>query len=407
LKKVLLIYYFFPPLLGDWRGLALAKLLPEFGWQPIVVSAAESVKYAKDYSLLKEVPDNIEVHRVGHREPSGEWSYLSQKLKMRFIFPDIYRAWSSPALQESRKILRKEDIDLVFSSSPPYTAAFVAMKLRKEFNIPWVAEWQDLWSGNDFLNLSYDKTLIKPLRQLQKFCIRRSENNLLRAANKTIVVSWYHKQQVCSQYGLGDDNIELITIGYDEDVFKDLKVRYLYPDKLTITFLGSVYPEFLEPVMNFLKAVNEADAKAEIIFIGRGSPALQEINMPNLTRILHLDRGKALSFALGSDFLLLIMPPYAKWIPSKIFEYLRLGKPILALVPEDSDPARIIREAHAGFILSHDSEEMKEQLTDIFNRCRQGKFQDFQPDLEYVAQFERRDLVKRIAAVSYLNALER
>jgi hypothetical protein len=93
------------------------------------------------------------------------------------------------------------------------------------------------------------------------------------------------------------------------------------------------------------------------------------------------------------------MPPYAKWIPSNIFEYLRLGKPILALVPEDSDPARIIREAHAGFIISHASEEMREQLIDIFNRYRQGKFQDFQPDLEYLAQFERRNLVKKIANI--------
>ena len=399
MKKVLFIYYYFPPLLGDWRGLALAKLLPEFGWQPFIISVAESVNYAKDYSLLKQVPNNIEVHRVGHRERSGELLYISQKLKMNFIFPDIYRSWSSPSFQESKKILQKENIDLIFSSSPPYTAAFTARKLQKEFRIPWVAEWQDLWSGNDFLNLFYDKTLIKPLRQLQRSCIKRTEHNLLKSANKTIVVSWYHRQQVSNLYGLPEDKTDLITIGYDEAVFKDLKAQSLYPDNITITFLGSVYPEFLEPLKAFLKVVNEVNAEAEVIFIGRGSPALQEINLPHLTRILHLVREKALSFASGSNFLFLIMPPYANWIPSKIFEYLRLGKPILALVPLDSDPAKIIREAQAGFILSYDTEKMREQLTDIFNCCRQGKFQNFKPDPEYTGQFERRNLVRRLVDI--------
>jgi len=72
MKKVLFIYYHFPPLLGDWRGLGFVKFLPEFGWQPIVISAAESVSYEKDYSLLRDVPKEIEVHRVGHREPLKE-----------------------------------------------------------------------------------------------------------------------------------------------------------------------------------------------------------------------------------------------------------------------------------------------------------------------------------------------
>ena len=399
MKKVLFIYYHFPPIMGDWRSLGFVRLLPEFGWQPIVISAAESVKHEKDYSLLEKVPDGIEVHRVGHHEPSMEWQYARRRLRINYVFPDYYKSWYSPALREARKILQREKIDLIFSSSPPYTAAFIAMKLKKEFNIPWVAEWRDLWSKNDFLNLDYDRTLIKPLRQLQKFQIRRGENDILKTADKTVVVSWYHRKQLSELQGVGDDEIEVVTNGYDESDFKELKAGALYPNKLTIIFLGSIYPGFQEVAPNFIKVVNEIHKDAEVVFIGRRVEGMQEINMPNLTCILHLVREKALAFASGSDFLLLMTLPPVKWIALKIFEYLRLGKPVLALVPEDGDMAKIIEEAKAGFVLSHERGKLKEQLSTIFNQWREGKFEDFQPDWEYVSQFERRNLTRRLVDV--------
>ena len=126
---------------------------------------------------------------------------------------------------------------------------------------------------------------------------------------------------------------------------------------------------------------------------------MQAVTKAEATYILNLPREKALAFALGSDFLFVVMPPYAKWIPTKIYDYLRLARPILALVPGDGDTARIIREAKAGYVLSHEPEQMKEQLRDIFEQWRQGRFKNFHPDWEYVAQFERRKLVQKIAAI--------
>ncbi|MFC1937652.1 hypothetical protein ACFLWY_03745 [Chloroflexota bacterium] len=121
--------------------------------------------------------------------------------------------------------------------------------------------------------------------------------------------------------------------------------------------------------------------------------------MQNVTRILHLPKRRALAFASGSDFLFVVMPPYAKWIPGKLFEYLRMGKPILALVPEDGDAAKIVKEAGAGFVISHEPGKMREQLRDIFNQWKNGKFKEFHPDWEYEAQFERRNLSRKLAAI--------
>ncbi len=403
MKKVLFIDYFFPPLLAVWRDVALTKFLPELGWQPIVISAAESVSYEKDYSLLKEVPEDTEVHRVGHREPSKEWQkewqYVRIKFRVNYVFPDIYRTWYSPALHEAERVLKKKKIDLIYSASPSYTAAFVAMKLKRKFNIPWVAHFIDGWAVNDFLNLYYEQSLIKPLRAVQKLRIERGERDILKSADKAVAISWHVKQRMCELHGLQKGRIEVVTEGYDEPLFKGLIAHALYPDRLTITFLGSFYSNFKEPVQEFLKTVNEVNKEAEVVFIGRGSAEMQGIDVPNLTRILHLPREKALAFAAGSDFLFVVMPSYAKWIPTKIYDYLRLGKPILALVPEDGDPAKIVKEASAGFVLSYERQRMKEQLGVIFNEWREGKFKNFHPDWEYISQFERRNLVKRLVDV--------
>lgn len=404
MRKVLFIYYHFPPLLGDWRGLGFVKFLPEFGWQPIVISAAETVNYEKDYGLLQSIPEDIEVHRVGHREIPLRWqwyyNYARGKLKVNFDFPDAYKTWYKPAFREARNILKKEGVDLIYTSCSPFTSAFVGMGLKKEFDIPWVCEFRDPWSENDALNRHLERTLLKPLRSLLKYRIREGEKDIVESADKNIVVSWQHKQRLCKLYGIEEGKVEVITNGYDEPDFVDLEPHVIYPDKSSITFLGSFYPEFLDIILKFWQVLGEVSNNAEVIFIGRGAASLENVNKANLTRILHVPKEKALAFALGGDFLLLMTPALAKWwIPMKIYEYLRVGKPILALVPEDGDAARIIREAKAGYVLSHEPGQMKEQLRDIFEQWRQGKFKDFHPDWEYVAQFERRKLTEKLANV--------
>jgi hypothetical protein len=404
MKKVLYIDYTFPPLASDFRGAALARFLPEFGWQPIIVSASERVTYDKDYDLLKQVPVETQIHRLWHKELlSKEWRYLLDRLKVHAEFPDSFRSWYTPALIKAREIMRKDKVELIHSASPPFTTALVAMKLKRDSGIPWVADFQDGWAVNDFLDVYYREALLKPLYQLQKFRIMKGEGDILRSADTVLTASWHVAERLAELHGTGTrrvniSKIEVVNLGYDEYVFEGLVARPLYPGRLTIVFLGSFYSPFKEPVIEFVNAVREIE-EAEVVFIGRGAAAMQAVTKAEATYILNLPRKKALAFALGSDFLFVVMPPYAKWIPAKIYDYLRLGKPILALVPEDGDTARIVKEAKGGFVLSYEMEEMKRQLKSIFEKWRQGKFKDFHPDWEYVAQFERRKLVQKMAAI--------
>ena len=399
MKKVLFIDYFFAPLATPWRGVGLARFLPEFAWQPIVLTAAQSVSYDKDYSSLLQVPAETQVYRVGHYEIPWLWQYMRTKLKISVDFPDAYKAWYRPAYQLARQILRQEKIDLICSTSPTFVTAMLAMQLKREFGLPWVADFQDGWAVNDFLNVHYRRALLKPLWQWYQHRVKRAEAAILAAADKITVVHWHIKQRWVELYGIPEDKVAVLPMGYDESAFIGLEKKIFHSDRLTVTFLGSFYPDFEEPFRSFLRVMHDVDKEAEALFIGRGAIYAQQLQMPNLVCMMHLSQKKALSFALNSDFLSVVMPPYGRWTPSKTFDYLRLGKPILALVPDDGDTARLVHEARAGFVLSFDESQMKKQLGLIFEQWRRGELRNFGPDGAYVAQFERRKITERMVQV--------
>jgi glycosyltransferase involved in cell wall biosynthesis len=379
--------------------MAFAKYLPQLGWQPIVISAAESAAYPKDSQLIRELPEDLEIHRVAHRMPPSPWQHLRHKLMIAADFPDRYRTWYSPAYGEALKILRTDKIDLIYSESPTVTAHFVAMKLKNEFHIPWVADFGDGWAVNDFLNEHLDRTLIEPLRSFHKRRIRRAERRILTEADRVICAHPHLIDRWRELHNLDASNMQVVTNGYDESAFDNVKPCVLYPDRPTIAFLGSMYPYFISIVEKFARVVYQLDERAELIFIGRGAASVQEMNLPNSTCILHVPKRKAIELSLGCSFLLLVMPPYAKWTPMKTYDYLRIGKPILGLVPPDGDPAATIRESRAGFILPFEEQEMRERLKEILGKWKRGGFDGVHPISRRVKQFEWREIARQVARV--------
>ena len=81
MKKVLIITYYFPPSGGPGvqRVLKFAKYLPEFGWEPVILTVKDGDFPARDESLLKEIPPSLKVFRTPILEPYGFYRQITGK----------------------------------------------------------------------------------------------------------------------------------------------------------------------------------------------------------------------------------------------------------------------------------------------------------------------------------------
>src|SRR3712207_2800304 len=70
-KRVLIIAYMFPPIggIGVIRPVQFAKYLPQFGWEPVILTVAQTDEYMMDASLLAELPPSVKIYRARSWEP--------------------------------------------------------------------------------------------------------------------------------------------------------------------------------------------------------------------------------------------------------------------------------------------------------------------------------------------------
>ena len=177
MKKVLIIAYAFPPLgvVGALRPFKFAKYLPDFDWEPIILSAkiGRHVKEIDD-SMLAQLKPCVKIFRVSGIEPRQLYeknstrrnnsklkliknhnnltskkafiSYLKRFWETWVEIPDRHIGWFPLALFKALQIMRSQNIDVIYSTSDPFTSHLVELLLKKITKKPWVADFRDPWT---------------------------------------------------------------------------------------------------------------------------------------------------------------------------------------------------------------------------------------------------------------------
>jgi glycosyltransferase involved in cell wall biosynthesis len=437
LKKVLIISYYFPPSGGPGvqRVLKFVKYLPEFGWQPVVLTVEDGDFPARDESLLKEVPEDIKVYRTKIFEPYGIYRKLTRRqkgtaldvdninkgskesksekiaefIRATFFIPDARRGWLRYAVSEGKKIIDREKPELIFSSSPPYTCALIGMYLKRYSGLPWVSDFRDAWTGY----------LTSPKRWFIPSAIDKSyEKKTLKDADAVTIVAQGFKEDFEKKYPDAAKNkrFELVRNGFDGEDFADVKTEQIDKDAaFTVVYTGSMYgkrnPFFFLDTVNELVEDGLADRnKIKFIFVGRLGSEIQNYIDKNplkdrIERISYVTHNESIKYLLKADAMLLLIDEdvYSKWILSgKVFEYLGAasvtGKPVIAIAPEGEAKA-VIEETKSGIVVGHHD---KEQLADLYLRLYKDKLNNefsFQPDKKAIAEYDRKKLTAKLAGI--------
>ena len=335
-KKVLVITYYFPPSggAGVQRNLKFVKYLREFGWEPVVLTAKNADYPAYDDSLLSEVPEGVKVYRSRIFEPyrlyrkftgrkadeSTDIATLSldQKSKQRFserlsewiraafFIPDARIGWLFFAYLKGKKILKKENIQIIYSSAPPYTTHLIGKKLHRNSKLPWVVDFRDSWIGW----VSTPQWRPKLSRAVEM----KMEAAVLRHASRILTVTRGIKEDLLSRHPeFRSQNWELLPNGFDAADFDSIQQKEK-DDVLTITYSGSLYgPRNPESLLRALELLHEQDSgiieKVRVRIVGRVGEsvinAIQASPVQNCFDIVgYLSHKESLEYLVSTDLSL-------------------------------------------------------------------------------------------------------
>lgn len=147
-------------------------------------------------------------------------------------------------------------------------------------------------------------------------------------------------------------------------------------DKLIVLHAGNIgYPTDVETVIEVIKSLAN-DNRFHFVFIGSGvkrrelQDALDAFALQNLTLLEPRPRNEQVDFLNACDIGLVSLVPdmYGAAMPSKTYNIMAAGKPILALTDNDSELARVIDENQIGWHLEPgNADALRDVLNDIYD----------------------------------------
>lgn len=444
-RTVLVVAGEFPPVktIGRLRTLKFVQHLESHGWRAIVITVLPNGTTVRaDPALESEVPRSLEVHRVacpdleamvarvvkrliGRRgqaagPTSSPTSSPSQQISasggaglldrlhrvVRYVLrhyvelPDNYNLWGCRSARVAEKLVAEHRVDLVYTTLPPFSAAWVGYRLRRR-GVPWVVDYRDLWTGD---------VLREWLPAWRARLERWIERRLIRRADAIITVSEQKTRFVQRLVGGGVKRWATITNGYDVEEFAGIRRNRVSDGTITFVFTGRLFKNrcgyaFCEALGELKREQPELAGKARVHFLGGVSPEIRArfdaiIAAHSLEGQFFfpgdIPHAAAKQAQVDADYLLLIVDTGATSdgvIPGKLFEYVAARRPIFALA-DPGATATIIREGRLGWVVdAEDKEGCKALLREVLG---QPVPETFTPDETFLQQFDRRHLSARL-----------
>jgi glycosyltransferase involved in cell wall biosynthesis len=432
MKKVLLVAFDFPPKRTSavYRIAALTRYLTRSGWHPTVLTVETRKGDVEDPALLKKIPPEVTVEQTSylrvtgwegsaatavrtvgglksrydearHRQPFFDRCLrrLADLVRSCLYFPDYSVGWIPFGFVKGAERHLRQHFDAIFTTSPPRSGPVIGLLLRLLFRVPWVLEFTDPW--------------YRPKGPLRYWFERRLQGLMVRCADAVVVMTEGHAQELKQRFNLPDHKLAIIPNGFDEEDFAWLsgprsEMEIFEPGYLHLAHFGAVYPNhsgsFFPALGELLRERPELKTQLRVHIIGYPDEAIRrhanEDGLREVTRIHpFLPHAQAVRAMRASDGLLVFLADrdFSRLaISSKIYEYLRVGRPIIAIA-YPGGLTRLIDEARAGWVAPPDDAGAIRQVLVQFAEACLGKKPLPGLPCEFVAQFRWDRLAERLA----------
>lgn len=411
MKRILMVAYHFPPIHGSsgiQRTLRFAQYLPEYGWEPAVLTVHPRAYPSTMLDSLGEVPPKLAVYRTFALDSARHLS-IRGKYPRFLAVPDRWVSWWLSAVPMGMGLIRKLKPHVIWSTCPIATAHLIGLTLNRVTGIPWVADFRDPIVQEDY-----------PAAFLSRKAFRWLEHRVLKHCTKAAVTTPGMLHLYSERYpDISSSRLAVIENGYDEESFAQAERlasgRPAKDEPIVLVHSGTIYPLSRNPRAFFaalselkqctlisassirvvLRAAQHEDFLRALIYeYGIGDLVVLRPPAPYLTALAEM--------LTANGLLLLQASSYNNQIPAKLYEYLRARRPILALTDPAGNTAAALRGAGINTLAALDSKDaIKEALLNFLGLIREGRGPV--PDSAYVKPCSRRrrteELVKLLESL--------
>lgn len=398
-KKVIIFTYYWPPAGGVavQRFLKFSKFLPEFGWEPIIITVDNGSYPYLDESLVKEISPLLRVYRtktfepfefynllrgkkgkslpvvsVGSHNKKSFFQTISEYVRANFFIPDARKGWVSYAVKQAEEILKNEKVDAIVTTGPPHSAHLIGLQLKEKFGVKWLADFRDPWTGifyNNFL----------PRTEATKQKDKALETKVLQTTDVVTVISPGMKKEFESRA----QKIEVVSNGYDEEDFSNAEVGMQNAEVFTIRYVGNLMAsQNLENLWRAVSSLVTRHSSLRLEFIGRVDDvvkkSISENGLDSIVSYLDfVDHRKAIQLMQEASMLLFAIPDVKDnevILTGKLFEYLASTSEMISFGPVQGNAAEILSATgRKKMIAYNDADETQKQLLSALNYFEQTK----------------------------------
>ncbi|WP_438040911.1 glycosyltransferase [Sorangium sp. So ce128] len=384
-RRLLLISYHFPPVggAGVQRPVKFVKYLRRFGWEASVLVAANPSAPLSDESLLGDIPAETHIERARTWEPSysmkakvasdttstttakGPRRRLARALRgaaMLALQPDPQVLWLPSALRAGSHLLRGIHHDAILATAPSYSNLVLGALLKKRFGLPLVLDFRDEWDISQ-------RYLENARQNAFSFAVQsRMQRYILQQADALICTTKSSARRLQDRAREAGSHAASTCIynGFDEDDFAPgqaaADIAKSEPNTFRLVYTGTLWNlTSIEPLIAAIEVLDasapERLAQLELVIVGRRTEQQERLlDRVKKTRCRlrlepYCDHSRSIDWMRSADALCMLLSDVEnahRVVPAKMFEYLSLGKGILAIAP-DGEATDIIKEHKAGY----------------------------------------------------------
>lgn len=432
MKKILILSYYFPPYGGGSviRVHNFVKYLPNFNFYPFVLTVDENY-YEKIYynpSLLNEYSKLIKIFRTKSLEFNFRnikdkvyglkdknnfdrlFILIVKKIASNLLIPDYHILWLPYVLLKGYRIIRRNNINLIFSTSPPFSSNVIAYLLSKLSGKPFIVDYRDDWIGNEFYSVG---------SRIRSTIEKKIEMLIIKSAAKVITTTPSSVELFRGKYpNIESNKYFCIPNGFDPEYFDNFLIEDQRKDKIcnsqkfVFTYAGSLTIKrdpsfFLYSIKEIIKENPNIKDYIKIVFIGfchhKHKELVKKFGLDEVVIFKNqLSPKETAKFLQEETDVCLLFQRKSEGgetaIPGKLYEYLASRKPILCM-DDNGATTKFLKSIGSDLNAKYEDTKMIKLLINRIINNYQEIANRYIWDLKLIDNFNRKKQVETLSKI--------